>query len=219
MTRAMNTLILTRAHYRRRYGNDAPEMSIPSRFLEEVPSPLVENLSSNRAPAWAGQGYGNRGFGAGRQNAGGGDFAERHYNYEDESQETTTSAAAKGAVVKSNKPFTASWMTANARNPAATAKDGGAAGPGEGSIDNIAKFFGGKVGVVKPGGLARPSMDVPAPTGAANLKKGQRVRHSKYGEGTVLLRDGEGEDAKVTVMFARHGMKKLMEKFANLQVI
>ena len=40
MTRAMNTLILTRAHYRRRYGNDAPEMSIPSRFLEEVPSQL-----------------------------------------------------------------------------------------------------------------------------------------------------------------------------------
>ena len=33
MTRAMNTLMLTRAHYRRRYGNDAPEMSIPSRFL------------------------------------------------------------------------------------------------------------------------------------------------------------------------------------------
>ena len=44
MTRAMNTLVLTRAHYRRRYGNDAPEKSIPSRFLEEVPNQLVENL-------------------------------------------------------------------------------------------------------------------------------------------------------------------------------
>ena len=33
MTRAMNTLILTRAHYRRRYGADVPEASIPSRFL------------------------------------------------------------------------------------------------------------------------------------------------------------------------------------------
>jgi DNA helicase-2/ATP-dependent DNA helicase PcrA len=45
------------------------------------------------------------------------------------------------------------------------------------------------------------------------------VRHSKYGEGTVLLREGDGEDAKVTVLFAHHGMKKLMEKFANLQKI
>ena len=56
MTRAMNTLILTRAHYRRRYGNDAPEMSIPSRFLEEVPPALIENLGG-RQPAWASQGY------------------------------------------------------------------------------------------------------------------------------------------------------------------
>jgi len=54
MTRAMNSLILTRAHYRRRYGNDAPEVSMPSRFLEEVPGQLVENLGG-RAPAasWA----------------------------------------------------------------------------------------------------------------------------------------------------------------------
>ena len=56
MTRAMNSLILTRAHYRRRYGNDAPEMSIPSRFLEEVPSQLVENLGG-RSPSWSTPGY------------------------------------------------------------------------------------------------------------------------------------------------------------------
>jgi DNA helicase-2/ATP-dependent DNA helicase PcrA len=60
-------------------------------------------------------------------------------------------------------------------------------------------------------------MDIPAPTGAANLRKGQRVRHSKYGEGTVLFREGDGESAKVTVMFNHHGMKKLVERFANLQ--
>ncbi len=65
MTRAMNTLILTRAHYRRRYGNDAPEQSVPSRFLEEVPNQLVENLGG-RSPAWSVPAYGNgRGYGAG----------------------------------------------------------------------------------------------------------------------------------------------------------
>jgi len=31
---------------RRRYGNDSPEASIPSRFLEEVPGHLVEDLGS-----------------------------------------------------------------------------------------------------------------------------------------------------------------------------
>ena len=62
-------------------------------------------------------------------------------------------------------------------------------------------------------------MNIPQSSGAAGLKKGERVRHSKYGEGTVLMREGDGEDAKVTVLFARHGMKKLMERFANLQKI
>jgi DNA helicase-2/ATP-dependent DNA helicase PcrA len=60
-------------------------------------------------------------------------------------------------------------------------------------------------------------MDIHEPTGAAGLKRGQRVLHSKYGEGTILMREGEGEDAKLTVLFSRHGMKKLMERFANLQ--
>ncbi len=92
------------------------------------------------------------------------------------------------------------------------------------SIDNIARFFGGKSGHGKPGSLPRPAsahpaMDLPESSGATNLKKGQRVRHAKYGEGTILMREGDGEDAKLTVLFTRHGMKKLMEKFANLRKV
>jgi DNA helicase-2/ATP-dependent DNA helicase PcrA len=77
----------------------------------------------------------------------------------------------------------------------------------------------------KPGSLPRPvfprplAVEIGEPAGAAGLKKGQRVRHNKYGEGTILMREGDGEDAKLTVLFNRHGLKKLMEKFANLQKI
>ena len=49
MTRAMDQLILTRAVYRRRYGTDLPEASVPSRFLEEVPAPLFEELGTSKA--------------------------------------------------------------------------------------------------------------------------------------------------------------------------
>jgi ATP-dependent exoDNAse (exonuclease V) beta subunit len=49
MTRAMDTLILSRAVYRRRYGTDMPEASVPSRFLEEVPPQLVEELGGSTA--------------------------------------------------------------------------------------------------------------------------------------------------------------------------
>jgi DNA helicase II / ATP-dependent DNA helicase PcrA len=189
MTRAMNTLVLTRAQYRRRYGNDAPEQSIPSRFLEEVPPALVENLSP-RAPAWAGARYSY-----GQQRRGSQDDGDRHFDYENESQETPRLTYSKGVSVGS-------------KGSSSVPRDGD-------SIDNIARFFGGK-GVVK-GSFARPAMDLPETKGASGLHKGQRVRHSKYGEGTVLMREGDGEDAKVTVMFTRHGMKKLMEKFANLE--
>ena len=193
MTRAMNTLILTRAHYRRRYGNDAPEQSIPSRFLEEVPSQLVENLGG-RSPAWTIPAYGNgRGYGAGRRQGHTDDYGSRHYNYEDENQDSS-----RFSYSQSSKSKTGSSSD-------------------EGSIDNIARFFGGRD--VKPGsfGRSRPKMEIPDPTGAANLKKGQRVRHSKYGEGTIVLREGEGDEAKLTVLFPQHGLKKLMEKFAHLQ--
>jgi DNA helicase-2/ATP-dependent DNA helicase PcrA len=250
MTRAMNTLILTRAHYRRRYGNDAPERSIPSRFLEEVPNQLVENLGG-RAPAWSTPSYNSRatGYGPGRRPSQFSEFADQHYNYEDESQEAgsaSSNAKGTGGVSKgigvgarssSPKPFVTSWMEAKTKSAPrnldpnqasvdeqSSLKDEGLQGH---SIDNIARFFGGaarggKTGAIKPGAFphpasSRPPMDIAAPTGAANLKKGQRVLHSKYGEGTILMREGEGEDAKLTVLFSRHGMKKLMEKFANLQ--
>jgi DNA helicase-2/ATP-dependent DNA helicase PcrA len=223
MTRAMNSLILTRAHYRRRYGNDAPEMSIPSRFLEEVPSQLIENLGG-RGPAWSTPAYGG-GYGANRRRGQShtGDFEGQHYNYEDESQEAYNPAA-PGKKTSSSKPFVASWMTAKAPSSSvgstAKGKSAEATPPGKpDSIDNIARFFGGKAGSGKPGALTRPAMDIPESRGAAGLKKGQRVHHSKYGEGTVLMREGDGEDAKLTVMFNRHGMKKLMERFANLQKI
>ncbi len=237
MTRAMDTLILTRADYRRRYGNDAPERSVPSRFLEEVPSQLVENLGG-RSPAWSTPAYGS-GYGAGRRPAHSSEFADTHYSYEDESQEAPRLASGRTGNARTGstahtgpaRPFVAPWMKTSVKTTSAGHDAEPSAGgkkteePAEApqSIDNIARFFGGKAAVLKPGALPRPAastkMDLPEPAGDTGLKKGQRVRHSKYGEGTILIREGEGDEAKLTVMFNRHGMRKLMEKFANLQKI
>jgi DNA helicase-2/ATP-dependent DNA helicase PcrA len=239
MTRAMNSLVLTRAHYRRRYGNDAPEMSIPSRFLEEVPSQLVENLgggSPAQSLSWSTPGYPKS---YGRRPGTASDFTDRHYNYEDESQEisslptnSTGNRRFGASATSSSKPFVASWMTARPPSPGQEPSPKPHTAPAQAaepqspaglddlrSIDNIARFFGGKSGALKPGSLPHPATELSPSRGAVNLRKGQHVRHAKYGEGTVLLREGDGEDAKLTVMFARHGLKKLMEKFANLQKI
>jgi len=192
----MNTLILTRAHYRRRYGNDAPEQSVPSRFLEEVPSQLIESLGG-RTPAWSTPSYSNT---YGRRSGHSGGFTDKHFNYEDESQEAFAAGEPRFAPSRGIAP----------KSKSAVAPD---------SIDNIARFFGGKPGLLARPASSHPGMDLPEPKGAAGLKKGQRVRHAKYGEGTILMREGDGEDAKLTVAFNRHGLKKLMEKFANLQRI
>ena len=50
---------------------------------------------------------------------------------------------------------------------------------------------------------ARPKMELDAPVGRTGLGKGARVKHPKYGEGVIFAREGDGEDAKLTVQFSR----------------
>jgi DNA helicase II / ATP-dependent DNA helicase PcrA len=200
MTRAMDTLILTRARYRRRYGSDMPEASIASRFLEEVPSRLVEDLGSpsDTRSAWnSGREYGyggNKKWGSRRGNDDG-YGSEKHYNYEDEDQSASGSASSSTPKPKTGLQF---GIKANS----------GA----EGSIDNIASFFGARGQKID-----RPKLEIPDQKSSSGIRNGSRVRHPKYGEGTVFRREGDGDDAKITVQFAQHGVKKLVEKFAQLE--
>ena len=189
MTRAMSTLILTRAVYRRRYGTDLPEASVPSRFLEEVPAELLEELGTSRRPSRVGTAAPGRvgtaalGRPAGQRPAG---FdAAPHYAYEDEDQSAAWSAP---------KPRTA---------PSA---------PRYNSIDNIAEFFASR-----GKRFTLPKLPMEAPQGRKGFRPGAKVRHPKYGEGTVYQREGEGEEAKITVQFPRFGLKKLVEKYAQLE--
>uniref|UniRef100_E6QKC8 ATP-dependent DNA helicase, Rep family n=1 Tax=mine drainage metagenome TaxID=410659 RepID=E6QKC8_9ZZZZ len=245
MTRAMDTLILTRAQYRRRYGNDSPEASTPSRFLEEIPGRLMEDLGSPwRSRANSG------GYSAGQQKQ-----AATHYSYEDEDQSFDQSfdrsgtpgraPAGRGAGLRAT-PYPSSglasggagragekyssqpsprvvslpasrWTGTVVAPPAARSNSKTADGPEQGnSLDNIAQFFGGRGGTPSTK-LPRPKLATGKPTGASGFQKGNRVRHGKYGEGTVLMREGDGEDAKLTVHFARFGVKKLVERFAQLE--
>ncbi|HEY6467275.1 MAG TPA: UvrD-helicase domain-containing protein [Candidatus Acidoferrales bacterium] len=183
MTRAMDQLVLTRAVYRRRYGSDMPEASVPSRFLEEVPAGLLEELGGRRARG--GTGTLARPAGGSRARL---DSGETHYSYEDEDQSMSWQGHQNNTKQKT--------APAQAYN----------------SIENIAEFFAsrGKKFTV-------PKTVVEEPTGKRGFRPGQKVRHPKYGEGTVYQREGEGEEAKITVQFPRFGLKKLVEKYAQLE--
>jgi DNA helicase-2/ATP-dependent DNA helicase PcrA len=186
----MDQLILTRAVYRRRYGTDLPEASVPSRFLEEVPMPLVEELGRRSATSRVGTAAPGRP--AGRSPAAD-DGISTHYSYEDEDQ-------------------SAAWHSGNNNRAGARASKPTAPAKPYNSIENIAEFFSsrGKKFTV-------PKVPLEEPTGKRGFKPGQRVRHPKYGEGTVYLREGEGEESKITVQFPRFGLKKLVEKYAQLE--
>ena len=81
------------------------------------------------------------------------------------------------------------------------------------SIENIAEFFASRG---KKFSL-RPRTPVPEPAGVQGFRPGQRVRHPKYGVGIVYRREGDGEAAKITVQFQQFGLKKLVEKYAQLE--
>ena len=169
MTRAMRILVLSRARYRRRYGTDMPDASVPSRFLSEVPPQLFEDIGSpqKKTPVFGDDSY------------------ERHYDYENEDQRP-----------QYGRPKQKSSYGGSTYN----------------SIDNIAEFFASRGKKFN-----RPSVPVEEPTGHRGFRPGQKVKHPKYGEGTVYQREGEGAEAKITVQFPRFGLKKLVEKFAQLE--
>ena len=53
----------------------------------------------------------------------------------------------------------------------------------------------------------------------SKYKEGQRIYHKKFGEGIINKIEEEGEDYKLDISFDKAGHKRLMAKFANLEVI
>lgn len=100
------------------------------------------------------------------------------------------------------------------------------------SIENIQQYFAER-GMPVPRGLdqdsarrtpapaplaaaPKPAARPAGPAGAASPKRfraGTTIEHPKYGRGTILRREGDGEDAKLTISFPGYGLKKILEKF------
>jgi DNA helicase-2/ATP-dependent DNA helicase PcrA len=152
MTRARETLTLTRAVYRRIYGTERLHGSSPSRFLQEIPGELVDTAEGSLAAAGETRRY----------------EPDPEYSY---SAEEFARRVRRGAPAPSREraPRVRSEISAAAR--------------------------------------ARSK---------GNPLIGQRVSHPTYGVGTIIHVDGEEDDRKLTVSFANHGTKKLVERYANL---
>jgi DNA helicase-2/ATP-dependent DNA helicase PcrA len=140
MTRAKLSLVLSRAVYRRTYGEERLRAALPSRFLAEIPGDLIEAAMGSQSEP-----------GETRRYEPDPEFSE-NYAYRQKTR-TPYGQASRGARRASKDPLI-----------------------------------------------------------------GTRVRHSKYGVGTIIEVEGEGEDRKLTVSFQDYGAKKLIERYANLQL-
>jgi DNA helicase-2/ATP-dependent DNA helicase PcrA len=215
-------LTLSWAQMRRRYGGGAPEASLPSRFLEEIPKHLTERLDDK----------GDRD----RVDL----FAERR-EVRDTVKKNLFTGKTYNSVDNISQFFSERGMppprglSGGTRPvpPAPSPAPGPMAAPPQAAAPVPVSSGGGKLlqmplipraatGPVAP--QSRPTMATPTLSGPrmGRTKKpfgpGSIVEHPRYGRGTVLRREGDGEDAKLTITFPGHGLKKLVEKFAGLKI-
>ncbi len=64
-----------------------------------------------------------------------------------------------------------------------------------------------------------PEAPQPKPAGSSTFKRGERVKHAKFGEGTVIDVKIQNGNEEVTVAFPGQGVKRLLTSFAPLEKI
>jgi len=190
ITRAQKNLYITHAMQRRIFGEES--ITEPSRFLNELPIELLENLSPGAS--WLG-------------------FAERP-----ETKENRKAAALRNEPSHPvKKTSTYAGKTYNSVEGVReffkrrTAEDGEQRGR---AADKPASTGVEERGRRAPKG-SPPHSGSSAPP--HKFRVGAHVKHAKYGNGVVLRLEGAGEDSKLTVSFPGYGLKKFVAKFAALE--
>jgi DNA helicase-2/ATP-dependent DNA helicase PcrA len=204
MTRAEKRLILTWARYRRRFGGGEQERSLPSRFLEEVPQHLIVNLGEeDKVPQV--------------------DLTAERYDVRQTARRNTFTGKTYNSLDNISQFFQERGMAF----PGAS-RPGGASGRpmARPSQPPMSGSLSGSYAPVKPGAPTSATKNASAPrssspplrtTASRGTRAGMTVEHPKYGTGVVVRREGEGEEAKLTISFPGYGLKKLVEKYAGLK--
>jgi DNA helicase-2/ATP-dependent DNA helicase PcrA len=214
MTRAEKKLYLTWAKSRRRFGGGELERSIPSRFLKEVPSELTINLGPEDDEDIPQIDLTSERFDV-RQSARKNLYTGKTYNslqninqfFQDRGM-----PAAKGPVLVP-KPAVNPLPTIHREPPPPRPAAPQQTSP-QGSL--FADQQPPQPSLPKPTIPTRPLPSAPAAPKLVS-RTGTVVVHPKYGTGTIVRREGEGEDAKLTIHFQNYGLKKLVEKYAGLK--
>jgi DNA helicase-2/ATP-dependent DNA helicase PcrA len=219
MTRAEKRLYLTWARYRRRYGNSQPEVCLPSRFLNEVPPSLRERLSPFRerfnedVDLFAEQADVRESV---KKNL----FTGRTYNSVDNIAQFFAERGMPPPSGLTKRPQNSTPATPPVNKVTAQPETKRSAAPEQPRIAKPAAPSVANPVAPRTANVQRPSSSFRgnAVRKQAGIAAGSVIRHPVYGRGTVLRREGDGEDAKLTISFPGHGLKKIVEKYAGIQI-
>lgn len=70
-----------------------------------------------------------------------------------------------------------------------------------------------------PSALQAPKNSAANAKAGGSLAPGQQVEHERFGIGEVIRMEGEGENAKATILFKSCGQKQLLLRFARIKVL
>ena len=204
MTRAQKRLYLTWARFRRRFGGSQPERSIPSRFLNEVPPSLREKLSPSTGPHSDDVDL----------------YAEQHDVREAVKRKLYTGRT-YNSVENIAQFFAERGMpppSGFTRRPAPPSASNGPAAPPPSTAAAVSPPPASRPAPPSRTNPTPPQPRSAPPRRASGFSTGAVVKHPKYGRGTVLRREGDGEDAKLTISFPGYGLKKIVEKYAGIRI-
>jgi DNA helicase-2/ATP-dependent DNA helicase PcrA len=201
MTRAEKRLYLTWARYRRRFGGGQPEATLKSMFLAEVPPSLCERLSPYKELKFDEVEL----------------FSEQH-GVRESVKRNLYNGRTYNSLDNIAQFFSERGMPVPSGIARAQQAQPRPAVPGE-----IKSAPSSSAPVQQTLPQSKPPVQANPPrTGAkprtTGFRAGSTVNHPKYGRGTVLRREGDGEDAKLTISFPGFGLKKIVEKYAGIKV-
>jgi len=206
MTRAEKRLVMSWARYRRRFGGGEQERTMASRFLKEIPSNLVITLGVAEdddvpqvdltADRWHVRQES-------RKNLYTGKTINSVENVAQFFKERGVNIPVKAVQAPTPTPAPPRQQPPPAPRTAPPSAQGG--------------LFGDAPPRLIPPVQSRTSLPKAPPPVKHPARTGTVVEHPKYGTGTIVRREGEGDEAKITVIFQRYGMKKLVEKYAGLK--
>ena len=199
MTRAREQLYCIHCLERRLHGQFREQS--PSPFLAEIPEEVREETRlartrySSEAPSWR------------EKPMGGSDRYTDRYSGEPSRRGGSSNSYGRPSSNPRppSRPTSLPLPSRPASAPPAPRKNE--------SVNGVLSFFKDAPVQFDPSAIAAASS---RPEASTEYKRGTRVHHDQFGEGTILTMEGSGGDAKLTVYFERAGSKKFIAKYAKL---